>query len=110
VREAAAVASPDELRGNVVKAFIVLAAPPRRRDPLRVQSRRRQGVQRHLPAGRACLPGAAGIVGALSHRVLLPLRRARGRALPPVKLDPNEEPVTHYSERVDTVLWPLERI
>jgi acetyl-CoA synthetase len=26
VREAAAVASPDELRGNVVKAFIVLAA------------------------------------------------------------------------------------
>jgi acetyl-CoA synthetase len=25
VREAAAVASPDELRGNVVKAFIVLA-------------------------------------------------------------------------------------
>ena len=38
VREAAAVASPDELRGNVVKAFIVLAADnepsdePRRRD------------------------------------------------------------------------------
>ena len=26
VREAAAVASPDELRGNIVKAFIVLAA------------------------------------------------------------------------------------
>jgi acetyl-CoA synthetase len=26
VREAAAVASPDELRGNVVKAFVVLAA------------------------------------------------------------------------------------
>jgi len=26
VREAAAIASPDELRGNVVKAFIVLAA------------------------------------------------------------------------------------
>ena len=26
MREAAAVASPDELRGNVVKAFVVLAA------------------------------------------------------------------------------------
>ena len=40
VREAAAVASPDERRGNVVKAFIVLAEGTRRRDELAAEIRR----------------------------------------------------------------------
>ena len=34
VREAAAIASPDELRGNVVKAFIVLASDSEPSDDL----------------------------------------------------------------------------
>ena len=46
VREAAAVASPDELRGNVVKAFIVLADGTSR--PTSSQTRSRRFVRGHL--------------------------------------------------------------
>ena len=54
VREAAAVASPDELRGNVVKAFIVLAAD---NEPSEEPRRRDQGV-RPRAAVRVCLSAA----------------------------------------------------
>jgi acetyl-CoA synthetase len=48
VREAAVVASPDELRGNVVKAFIVLAAGHEASDALADEIRAH--VRRHLSA------------------------------------------------------------
>ena len=53
VREAAAVASPDELRGNVVKAFIVLAADREPSDELADEVSRgvrpRTAFRLHLP-------------------------------------------------------------
>ena len=48
VREAAAVASPDEIRGNVVKAFIVLADGPR---ALRRAGRGHQALRARAPVG-----------------------------------------------------------
>jgi uncharacterized protein len=51
--------------------------------------------------------------GEIHHRPW-PLQPAETRidlnTMPPVRLDPTEEPVTHYSERIDAVLWRLERI
>ena len=57
VREAAAVASPDELRGNVVKAFIVLA------DGLRAvrRARRRDQALRARAALRLRVPAAGRV-------------------------------------------------
>ena len=46
VREAAAVASPDEIKGNVVKAFIVLVRGPR---ALRRAGRRHQALRARAP-------------------------------------------------------------
>ncbi len=41
-----------------------------------------------------------------------PLQRARARidlnTMLPVKLDPTEDPLLHYSKRQDVVIWPLE--
>ena len=42
-----------------------------------------------------------------------PLQPAEARidlnTMAPVRLDPGEEPLRHYSARLDVVLWPLER-
>jgi uncharacterized protein YqjF (DUF2071 family) len=42
-----------------------------------------------------------------------PLQPARARidlnTMPPVKLDPTQDPLLHYSKRRDVVIWPLER-
>ena len=42
-----------------------------------------------------------------------PLQSANARVdlntMPPVRLDPEEEPLKHYSARLDVVIWPLER-
>ena len=48
VREAAAVASPDEIKGNVVKAFIVLAEG---HEPVRRAGRRHQALRARAPVG-----------------------------------------------------------
>ena len=82
VKEAAAVASPDERRGNIVKAFIVLTGAhraerragggdqaPRARAPLRVRLPARDRVRgrpaedadRQDPAGRATRAGAPAL-------------------------------------------------
>ena len=79
VREAAAVASPDELRGNVVKAFIVLADG---HEPSRRARRRDQVVRPRAPL-RLRLPAADRVrhrPAEDAHRQDPPHRAARARA------------------------------
>ena len=74
------------------------------------------GSLEHFLTERYCLYAEheGALYRAEIHHRPWPLQPAEAQidlnTMPPVKLDPKEEPVTHYSDRLDAVLWPLERL
>jgi hypothetical protein len=73
------------------------------------------GSLEHFLTERYCLYAEheGELHGAEIHHRPWPLQPAKARidlnTMPPVKLDPMEEPLLHYSKRLDVVIWPLER-
>jgi uncharacterized protein YqjF (DUF2071 family) len=74
------------------------------------------GSLEHFLAERYCLYAEheGELYRADIHHRPWPLQPAHARVdlntMPPVRLDPAEEPLSHYSARLDVVIWPLEPV